>query len=306
MSFGSQLKKELSDIKLCLPDQILGQAYGLLLFGKSFHADQISIQTENEFVACSYRDFLKESTGIKTEIELLRMKGTQKVYTVSVQNKEERLQVLEAFGHDEKEIALRIRMENLKTKEGMRSFLRGAFLACGNVTDPQKSYHIEYVVPHYKLSLDLSKLIAELLSPPKNTVRRGQYILYYKESEHIEDLLTFLGAVNSALSIMEIKVVKDMRNRINRTTNCETANISKTVNAAQEQIQNIHTIIKYGGLESLPDSLKELAVLRLNEPDFSLKELGENLSEPISRSGVNHRLHKLARIAEEYRKKGSR
>ncbi|WP_040196135.1 DNA-binding protein WhiA [Candidatus Soleaferrea massiliensis] len=303
MSFGYQLKRELSSIKLCLPELILGQAYGILLFGKSFSAQSISIQTENEHVADAYAQLLEASTGVKARMDV-SARDAQRAYTVFVEDAADRQRVLARFGHETKEVTLRIGRANLEDEESMKAFLRGAFLACGNVTDPQKGYHIEYVLPHYKLSRDLQYLIGELLDKPKDTVRRGQYVLYYKESEHIEDLLTMLGAVNASLQLMEVKVVKDMRNRINRTTNCETANISKTVNAAQQHIRDIRLIMKHGGLEQLDEPLRELAELRLREPDLSLKELGESLSEPISRSGVNHRLHKLGRIAEEYRERG--
>lgn len=137
-------------------------------------------------------------------------------------------------------------------------------------------------------------------------MRRNDYLLYYKESENIEDLLTYLGAPKSSLELMEVKIVKELRNRVNRATNCETANISKTVNAALSQIEDIRLIEASGGIGSLDEELRELARLRLQNPDMSLRELGQALTSPISRSGVNHRLRRISEYAAELRRKEHR
>ena len=135
-------------------------------------------------------------------------------------------------------------------------------------------------------------------------MRRNDYLLYYKESEQIEDLLTLIGAPRSALELMEVKIVKDLRNKVNRATNCETANITRTVNTAVEQIEDIRLIERSGGIGMLPEELQELARLRLSGADLSLRQLGEQLSPPISRSGVNHRLKRISEFAENLRAKG--
>ena len=139
------------------------------------------------------------------------------------------------------------------------------------------------------------------LAEPKITVRRNDYILYYKESEHIEDLLTYIGAGKASLEMMEVKIVKELRNKVNRATNCETANITKVIDASMKQTQDIRLIAENGGLEALDEDLRELARLRMENPEMSLRELGENLSEKISRSGVNHRLKRIAQFAQEIR-----
>ena len=168
--------------------------------------------------------------------------------------------------------------------------------------DPERDYRAEFVVPARRLCDDLETFLGESLAPPKRTVRRNDYLLYYKESEHIEDLLTYIGAPKSSLELMEVKIVKEVRNKVNRATNCETANIGKTVAAAMGQVRAIQRIEATCGLGALDEELRELARLRLENPELSLRELGAALSSPISRSGVNHRLRRILEFAEELEK----
>ena len=156
----------------------------------------------------------------------------------------------------------------------MAALLRGAFLACGTLTDPEKDYHLEFVVPYRYISRDLAKLLHEWNLAPKQLERKGSHVVYCKDSERIEEILTLMGAQNAALELMGIKMYKDMRNNINRKINFETANISRTANAAAEQVYAIETILEHAGLESLPEELKEIALLRLENPEMSLRELG--------------------------------
>jgi len=181
------------------------------------------------------------------------------------------------------------------------AFLRGAFLAVGSVTDPKKDYHLEFASPHQQLCRDLLALMEGLGLNPKYMTRKGSGIVYFKESEQIEDLLTMMSATNSSLEIMGVKILKNIRNKANRVTNCETANITKTVDAASLQLEMIEIIYRKAGLDSLPPELREIALERMNNPDMSLRELGEQLSPPLSRSGVNHRLARLKKIADELR-----
>ena len=185
----------------------------------------------------------------------------------------------------------------------VQAFVRGAFLACGSVTDPNKEYHLEFSVPSLSLAEGLLSLLQEHGIPIKLASRKGIRLLYLKESEPIEDLLTYMGAVNNSLELMNVKIYKDVRNKVNRVTNCETANIEKTVNAAAGQVEAIRLIEQTLGLDELPEDLREVAGLRLENPDMSLRELCQSLVEPISRSGVNHRLKRLMAIADEIREK---
>lgn len=304
MSFASQVKRELLEGRPAQLSRQRAQAYGMVLFGRSFSRSSISFQTENKSTADLYIQYLFDFAGLQsgvTTVQRRKQKGC--IYLVTVDDEEDRRRILSAFGHSPEEANLRIHMENLGP-DTAPSFISGAYLVCGNITDPQKNYHAELVVPHLKLCEDLSLLLHTMGSQPKHTVRRGVHLLYYKESEQIEDLLTMIGAVKSSLELMNVKIYKDVRNKVNRLTNCETANIEKTVAASSAQVEDIRLIWRVKGEGSLPEELQELARLRVEYPEYSLRELGEALSEPITRSGVNHRLKRLSGIAQELRDRG--
>ena len=173
------------------------------------------------------------------------------------------------------------------------------------MSDPMKSYHAEFCVPHKNLSVDLCKILSEISEcdfTPKTVVRSGSYVVYFKGSEQICDLLTYIGAPLSAMEIMGTKAIKQVRNNVNRIINGEVANIGKIASASAKQLEAINHIKKTKGLETLPEDLREIAYLRLENPEMSLRDLGQNLSPPISRSGANHRIQRLleyADIAEE-------
>ncbi len=183
-------------------------------------------------------------------------------------------------------------------------FTAGVFLACGSVNDPSKEYHLEFTVPQERLSHELSVLLGDISVSARTVIRRGQHIVYIKESESIEDVLTFIGAQQCTLELMNVKIWKDVRNKANRIANCDSANIDKVVKAAMKQIEDIRLIQQTSGLDSLSQELREIAEIRLENNDMSLQEIGESLSVPISRSGVNHRFKKLAAMADEIRSRG--
>ena len=177
-----------------------------------------------------------------------------------------------------------------------------AYLSCGRMTDPEKGYHLEFTVLRMKASSALEALLKNASYPPLTTVRSNSRVLYFKDSEQIEELLTGIGAVNGALFVMNTKVYNDLRNRVNRLTNCEAANIGKTVQASQAQIKAIKQIKASGIFKNLPKELREVANLRQLNPDASLSEIGRMCEPPVSRSGVNHRLARLAEIAQKLEK----
>ena len=182
------------------------------------------------------------------------------------------------------------------------AFIAGIFLSCGSVNNPEKKYHMEFVMPDIRLCNDFGLLLIEnydILA--KQTERKNSQIVYIKESENIIDLLTIMGATNSSLELMNVKIMKDLRNKINRAVNCDNANIEKTLKAAEKQLNDIELIDETVGLESLPETLSEIARLRYENPDISLKDLGQMIKPPISRSGVNHRLVRLAEVADKIR-----
>ena len=180
-------------------------------------------------------------------------------------------------------------------------FLRGVFLACGVVSDPNSQYHLEFSVPDDEKCDRLFTLISESGMKVRKATRKGQPFLYTKDSEGISDILTFLGAMISSMEIMNAKIFKDLRNNVNRTVNCEAANIAKTVAAGTKQSEDIEFIISTKGISFLDEDLRELALIRKDNPDKSLRELGELLAPPISRSGVNHRLKRISEAAEKLR-----
>lgn len=182
-----------------------------------------------------------------------------------------------------------------------KAFIRGMFLAAGSVNDPNKAYHFEIVVHNREMAETIKEVINSFSLDAKVVKRKKYYIVYLKEGSMIVDILNIMGAHISLMDMENIRILKDMRNDINRRVNCETANIKKTVNAARRQIEDIEYIEKTKGLKYLNDSLRLLAELRLEEPDANLSELGEMLNPPVSKSGVNHRLRKISNIAKALR-----
>ena len=183
-------------------------------------------------------------------------------------------------------------------------FLRGVFLACGSISDPNREYHLELTLSTEEKCSAIYSLINEQGMSIKKSTRGGQAFLYAKESERISDFLTYIGAMLHSMEIMNVKIYKDVRNNVNRAVNCEAANIGKTVAAAQKQIEDIELIEQLKGLNSLSEDLRQVAEIRLENADLSLREIGEMLNPPISRSGVNHRLGRISRIADSLRNKG--
>ncbi len=184
-----------------------------------------------------------------------------------------------------------------------QAFIRGAFLGAGSLTNPEKEYHFEIALLSPELTSLVVKLIRDFDIEPKTVERKKYHVVYVKESQEIADLLILMGAHASLLDMENIRILKDMKNRVNRRVNCETANLNKTVSAAVRQVSDIEYIEQTKGLKSLPESLYEIAVLRLEQPDMALKDLGEMLNPPIGKSGVNHRLRKISEIAEDIRRK---
>lgn len=299
VSFARQVKLNLSETEPTCPHCQFAQAYGMLVCSRGFSHPQISIQTEHKAVVDTFVSLLIDLTGSIVTILHDRPSHLQRgrLYTAVVEDDRDNELIRERFGHIAGEKSLHIRRENFSKSCCQSAFLRGAFLVCGTMINPEREYHAEFVLPTQSLGSDFREILTDCGIEPKCTIRKGSSVVYIKESEQIEDLLTLMGDSASALSIMNIKIVKDVRNKVNRVTNCETANIGKTVSAASGQIADIQRIERHKGLASLPDELREIAELRLENPDMSLRELGGMLSEPLSRSGVNHRLQRLHEIA---------
>jgi len=293
MSFSQQVKNELIKIEYentCCEKSFL---YGMCIFGKSFSSFGISIQTENEGIAKLYKKLMKKYCNVKTKI---RVSPKGKNFSVMIEEKSECDKILGAFGHNEKG-SLKINFSNFDCEECAKAFLAGAFLACGTISSPEKDYHLEFTVQFLNLSKSLVTLLNEAELNPKTSNRKGYNIVYFKDSEAIEDCLYLMGASASMFEMMNVEIVKNIRNKANRTANCETANIERTVKASCAHIDAIEKIKNQKGLDYLKPDLREIALLRMNNPEASLAELSK--LSGLSRSGVNHRLKKILEISED-------
>lgn len=296
MSFSSNVKSEISKIENISSCCLHAQVYGLVLFAH-FSKYNFSITTENPDVFDLYLSYLKDYCEVEPTISET---GTKKL-TAYLKTDDEKEKAFEKFGHTLKEPTLRINRANIADECCASAFLRGAFLSCGTVTDPERGYHLEFVVPYKKLCSDMLKFMDELNLNPKYIVRKGNHVIYFKDSESIEDILAIIGAQEASLYVMGIKIEKDVKNKVNRRLNFEMSNISKTVNAAKQQVEAIEYIESHAGISSLPENLQKIAVIRLENPESSLSELEKILDEPVSRSGINHRLGRIIKIAEKMR-----
>lgn len=297
MSFSENLKKELCAIKSA-PCCQKAECFGLLLFGRAFSTAEISILTQSVDVADLYSRRIKGLFSITPEVSRSRAGK----YTVSVKNRRDCAAILNEFGYDGNEIALRINHANFDNECCINAFIRGVFLSCGFVTDPEKDYHIEFITPKHKLVLDLKRVIEELSVTPKQIRRKSGYSLYIKDGESIEDILGSMGATSSFLHMMNVRASKDMRNKINRQYNFESANMDRTIEANMVQIDNINTVARLGSLESIENGLASLAKLRLENKEATLSELGEMMDPPMSRCSVGRRFKKIEAIALELKK----
>ncbi len=297
MSFCADIKKEISASPLPHSCCRHAFAYGLLQCAHAFSSEEISVITEHRAVAAAYAAVL---TALFEDVSFYEQTIPRKngvYYTVYVADEDDRRVILNAFGHSGEEFSLRLNRANIDCNACAAAYMRGAFLACGAVTDPESDYHLEYSVPLYKLSVDLLTLIEEADVPIKHIVRKGCHVLYLKVGEQIADFLALIGAQKAALAFHETLIMKEIRNTVNRRTNCESANIEKTATAAAQQLSAVRRIAENGGLAQLPPELQELAQIRLEHPEYSLRELAEAFDPPLSRSGVNHRLRRIAEFA---------
>lgn len=294
MSFAGDVKKELCGL---IPEKecCRGAEYsGMLLFANSFSPTSVKLLTESFETAKKLATYCYEISGMDASIQARQ----SEMYILTVEREEDCAAI---FSHINGEMGpfLRINQKNLKESCCVQAFLRGAFLSCGSVTDPKKEYHLEFVTPYFRLAADLMDLLSFAGFSPKSVIRKSNQIVYFKESEAIEDLLTYIGAQNAVFEIMNVKIYKDIRNNTNRVNNCETANLGKTVSAAARQVEAIQKLSRMGAFNLLPEELQETARLRLKNPYLSLAELGKKSPEKLTRSGLNHRLRRIVAFAEE-------
>lgn len=297
MSFSQKVKEEILRNKPMRVRFKKPQAYGLFLFGRSFSLEEVSIQTETLGIVELFGWFARDILGKEVELsQSQRRQGAKTIYRIQLEGEESRRRLLEHFQQTKG-----IHREHLGSSEALGAFVAGAFLACGSLSDPEKRVHLEFAVRDPQLGQELSALLEEVVPGAKGVDRRQHRVIYYKEYGPMEDLLTWMGASQSSLAVMDIETYKSVRNRANRAVNCETANIDKLVGAAASQLEDIALVLSVMGEEGLAEPLLQVARLRQEHPEASLRELAQCSPEPISRSGVHHRLDKLSKMAEEIR-----
>lgn len=305
MSFAAEVKRELTTLEVHR-EHAKAELAALIRMNGSLsllnHKFILNVQTENAAIARRIFSLLKDHYQVKSELLVRRKMKLKKnnVYIVRLKQDTQRvlldLDIMEGMmfqAHISKEI-----MEN---PQKMRSYLRGAFMAGGSVNNPETSrYHLEIYSIYEEHNEDICQMLNYFDLNARTLERRNGYISYLKGAEKIADFLTLIGATSGMLKFEDVRIVRDMRNSVNRLVNCETANLNKTIDAAAKQIENILYIDQRVGLNALPPKLKEIAELRVQYPEISLKELGEMApSGGISKSGINHRIRKINEFAEK-------
>lgn len=302
MSFASDTKKELCQSVSTDVEVLRAELYAMLLLSKNFTPEKIVFKTENKHTANRFVSLCTMLFSPIIERITPLTNSNSKIYTVRIVDTQDCRRIFDFYGHDVRDINLRVNRANLLDTECERAFLRGVFLSCGSVTDPDKGYHLELCVVHRNLSKDICNIIAELEDCTvniKSLNRKGSYVAYIKDSEQITDLLAFMGAANSAMTVMGAKALKQVRNTVNRRTNSEIANLQKVAGASATQIKAINKLKESGEYNALPEQLKQIADIRLEYPELSLRDIGEMLEPKLSRSGVNHRLKKIIELSQK-------
>ena len=315
MSFSSEVKEEITRVispaRHC---QIAEIAAITSLCGRvqisEFDTYKLLVCTENAGVARKYYSLLKQAFQITASILIKRNVYLKKTHTylVKIDVHEQALRVLQAIklidAHGEiREEFSQVNHFVLQRDCCKRAFIRGAFLASGSISDPEKNYHFEIVCTHEEKAKQLQEIMHTFQLDAKIVLRKKYYVVYIKEGARIVDILNVMEAHIALMKLENVRILKDMRNSVNRRVNCETANINKTVSAAMKQVEDIKYIEDTIGFSGLSEGLAEIAKLRLSQPEATLKELGSMLNPPVGKSGVNHRLRKLSNIADDLRER---
>ncbi len=302
MAFSADVKQELCRQSVSRRCCAQAEAYGILLFCSAFDRRQARIVTE--------------SPGLKERLPVLFRRAFKLSFdqvpepgegkgVFLLESPEKLRTVFDSFDLEwDGAVSMHINLARLEEEHCRTAFLRGAFLAGGSVTDPTKGYHLELATSHYHVGREAPALLREAGFEPKETQRKGNHVVYFKHSDHIEDFLTFLGAPVSAMGVMAAKIERDIRGSVNRQVNCDSANLDKTVAAAREQTAAIARLRESGRLDALPDKLKEAARLRLENPELNLSQLAALCGPPVSKSAFNHRMRKLMELAQAGAGKG--
>ena len=296
-SFAGKVKNELCRVpvqRLCCAR---AEAYGVLLYGNTFSPTEVRLITESADFAARLPRLFQRAFGLKFD-RLPEEERGKLIFGITDRSKLDR--IINQLGYDPRQnLVLHVNFGLLEDECCRTAFLRGAFLAGGSVTDPEKRYHLELDTGHAQASREVAALLTEMGFLPHSVRRGGSSVIYFKQSEHIEDLLTTIGAPAAAMDIMTAKVDKEIRNGANRAMNCDMANVNKTIDAALEQKNAIQRLQENGRLERLPEKLRQTALLRLQCPEMSLSQLAEKCDPPVTKSCMNHRMRKLLEEAKK-------
>ncbi len=310
MSYSSKIKDELSRVMPSARHCLIAELSAIISLSgtltEGMHdISNLTVKTEHSGVARKYFTLLKKTFNISTDIEIdNNARGSYKhIYAVELNDNKQIDTVLKAVKLSKEELELYD--STLLTKSCCkRAYIRGAFLASGSVTNPEKSYHMELVCQTRARADKLTEIFLSLGIEARIIMRKKSYIVYIKEGDMIVEALGLMEAPSSLMELENVRILKGVRNDINRRVNCETANITKTVSAASRQLEEINYIKDTVGLKKLPDNLRQIALLRLKHNEASLKELGELLEPRVGKSGINHRMQKIMDYAQRLREEG--
>lgn len=300
MSFSMRVKTELCGVKTESEHALHAQCYGAWLFSRCFTLRKNQFVTENAAVSRKLLELAAEACGVIGELTYSRKKGERTVYRVCLPSEEDRGKLLKSFGATGGEPNLRINRAVLEEEEDIPPFLRGAFLSCGAVTDPNKGYHLQFSVPYETLANSLYTLICEidiLPSKPILSGRKGAFSVCFKDGELIEDFLTYIGAGKASMEVMQARMYRELTNSINRRTNFETANMDRTFSASARQTAAIAALVDSGKYDSLSQDLKDLADFRLGHPQMTSRQIAHSMGSSLSTTV--RKLNKLIELGED-------
>lgn len=292
MSFSSETKAELCSAKIDRKCCAVAECYGVLMYCNTFSPAEIRIITASDAFALRLPKLFRKAFSLSFDVHPSEAASGKRSFIIKERAK--LAQIMEAFGADiENHLSHHVNFGVLEEDCCRTAFVRGAFLAGGSVTDPEKRYHMELATPHQSVSREVYSLLLDMGFSPKETKRASNSLLYFKQADAIADFFTTIGASTAAMNVMTAKVEKEMRNTITRQINCDSANADKTVMAAQAQLDAIRYIAREFGLDALPEPLKDAALLRITNPEASLADLAQLSYPPVSKSCLNHRFKKI-------------
>ncbi len=299
MSFSSEAKAELCQQKADRRCDAVAECYGVLMYCNTFTPGEIRIITASDAFAARLPRLFRRAFSLTFDTMPADGAAGKKTFTVTSRGKLEK--ILDAYGAEiDALLTHHVNYGVLEEDCCRAAFVRGAFLAGGSVTDPGKRYHLELATPHRSVSREVYSMLLDMGFSPKETERSGNSLLYFKQADAIADFFTTIGAPSTAMKVMTAKVDKEMRNTVTRQINCDSANTDKTVLAAEAQLHAIRRIVReYGGLDALPEPLRDAALLRITNPAASLADLAQLSNPPVTKSCLSHRFRKIMSLVSD-------